>query len=129
MQPYFQTLLMDYNALEDKKKDEVIPLILNEVEKNISQILTGSKTLSDVVLNCLNENGYSSYNSDRVKQMLTVLSERLLRMEKQYPDITATMLANVLQMFWAHSGGPCYSWISILPEDYLIGHTAYSWQQ
>lgn len=129
VQPYFQTLLMDYNALEDKKKDEVIPLILNEVEKNASQILTGSKTLSDVVLNCLNENGYSSYNSDHVKQMLTVLSERLLRMEKQYPDITATMLANVLQMFWAHSGGPCYSWISILPEDYLIGHTAYSWQQ
>lgn len=137
LEPILFALLSDYGREnQDEHLDAAEQIFLKTVQANWTSLFgallrpdqTAAQLVLDWLLDSFAEANVLTYDSKGISEALDVLLPRARTLAQKYPDETATLLSNILNIVGGHFIGSTDSWLRTLPDGYYGSHTAYSYK-
>lgn len=137
LEPILTTLLKDYGREnQDEHLDAAESIFLQTVQANWTSLFgallrpdeTAAQLLLGWLLDSAKKANLTSYDSAEAKVVLDALLPRARSLAQKYPDETATLLGNILNIVGGHFIGSTESWLRTLPDGYYGSHAGYSYK-
>ena len=113
---------------DNGQMDKAMDMILPAIEENagaITQALisgnidTAKSVLYSTVGSVLSESGMAHYTQEQIEAALDKDLPLVMKFAKENPDLTVSLLANILVILDGHFGEVCASWVKTLPDEYM----------
>lgn len=137
LEPILTTILKDYGREnQDEHLDTADSIFLQTVQANWTSLFgallrpdrTAAQLLLGWLLDSAKKANLTSYDSAEAKVVLDALLPRARSLAQKYPDETATLLGNILNIVGGHFIGSTDSWLRTLPDGYYGSHVGYSYK-